>query len=254
MATDLVTSKKFRCGTTNGQLVRLRHISRVIGSGKNVLKVLKEEVVISKLEKILVKMGLKRLSTCFGRIIKACHRFLNGSLVSIILNGIPVGIAVLQDKGIGKNVMVQIANMVGCWIGEAVGGLIAGALSGVLVPLVVKVGGMLGFVAITEVTAGAIVGAAITGIGSFIGMIIGGLIGLGVYALTSYIRQKTTQTEFPSRLRLLSTEEDMCLLKSKLDYMYVPTNREVTKTLTKRDLEGPPLLKSKIEPQYRKMA
>ena len=229
-----------------GKLFMLRNIPKVVRTTRPVLRIMKEDMVMSRVEDLLKRMGLK---IGLRGIIGTCHRLLSGTLVSVVLNAVPIAFAVLQDAGIGQVTMIEIAKLAGGLIGDATGVLVAGAVSGILVPLVIKVGGMLG-VGITEVVAGAIVGAAIGGVGAIIGACVGALIAVGVHMLVSYIKkhldrpvvrrhQTFSGASFPLKSELAEQ-----FLKSTFPH---PDIKWEIRIPTKRELEGSPFLKQQHE-------
>ena len=181
-----LVAKDIHYANVPGKLFMLgRKIPSVASKIKPVLEVLKTQDIISRVEGLLKNMGVKM---GIRSIVRRCHQIIGGTLVSVVLSGIPIAFAVLQDGGIGKDAMIEIGELVGGLIGDAIGGLVAGALSGIVVPLVVEVGEMIGF-GITEIAACTIVGTAFCGVGAIIGTCVGGLIAVGVHLLVPYVKR-----------------------------------------------------------------
>jgi hypothetical protein len=242
MEVEKVTITDLNCG----KLFMLRNIPKVVRTTRPVLRIMKEDMVMSRVEDLLKRMGLK---IGLRGIIGTCHRLLSGTLVSVVLNAVPIAFAVLQDADIGQVTMIEIGNLVAGLIGDAIGVLVAGAVSGILVPLVIEVGGILGFEGITEVVAGTIVGAAIGGVGAIIGACVGALIAVGVHMLVSYIKKRDRpvvcrRQTFSGASLPLKNELAEQFLKSRFPH---PDIKWEIRIPTKRELEGSPFLKQQHE-------
>lgn len=174
------TPVDFHCAGTPGQLFIIRKVPSVVDS---IVRMTKENLVIPRVEKLLKELKWSVGVTAF---VRKCYQT-GGTLVSVTLGIFPIAFAVLQDKGLGKNAIMEIGSYVGGLIGEGIGGLVAGVLSGIVVPLVVEVAEMISL-GITEVIAGAIVGVGFGGVGAIIGACFGGLIAVGIRFFVSYVK------------------------------------------------------------------
>ena len=134
MTDESVIFKDFKCG----KLIFLRSISRFGPNVKHLLKIMTETMNIPMFETQLQKMGFG-LHTCtvyMRRIIENCYKFVSGTIVSVVLNSIPLLIAVVHDKGIGRSVLMEIGNTVGSLIGCTIRTLIVDAFGSLFVPLI----------------------------------------------------------------------------------------------------------------------
>ena len=238
MDAESIIDKDIHCANTSGKPFMLRKIPSMASKAKPLsLKMMDEDMAAAGVEGLLKRMGLKM---SIGSIVRKCYQ-IGGTLVSVVLNGLPIAFAVLQDKRVGKNAMMEIGNLVGGLIGEGIGGLVAGALSGIVVPLVIEVGGMIGL-GVTEVVAGTIVGAAFGGVGAIIGACVGGLVAVGVHYLVLYIKRKLQEDTPVCRDKALCGDTLPCkrdleekeFPKSRFCHLDVQWEKKIN---TKRELE-----------------
>ena len=214
-----------------GKLIYLRTIPR---GAKSALKFIKEATSKSGLEKLLEKMRLP--INFMKKVVKGCRKVMDGTIVSVVLDSIPLAIAIFQDKGIGRNVLMKIGKVIGSYIGSSIGTLIVDALESTLVPLMIEVGGIIAEVAQTAIV-GTIVGAAFGGIGAIIGGIVATLIGVGVLKVISYIKKKFCQHHPIHWVPYKCELDENHFLKSQVDHLPIQWENVEDRLPEKRELE-----------------
>ena len=229
----------------------MRYVGKASSMAGN--KIMKGDTSIPFLKTLLRNIGLPHILRRIKRFITKISKFPGGLIIGIALNSIPIIIAMLQDRGIGKSTLSEIGIIMGDFGGDAIGSLTYASIGGTIVPLVCKIGTVLGL-GITKIMACTIVGSAFCGVGAIIGAGIGSLLALGASALIFSAYRRAIESSFPC--------QKTCLRKSprpKISRRHELTRKQEPKLQNsakrvprKRELEKLPPPKIETEQHYYK--
>ena len=173
-------------------------------------------------------------------VIRKISKFPGGVIIGVALSAIPVIIAIVQDRGIGRNTFLEIGNIVGSYCGDVADTVLCTSLGGAAIQFVLKVGTLVGLT-VSKIFAGALIGMGFAGVGAIIGAAVGGLIALGAHAVIFKAYRKAIKQ---SKRR--QQKYKLCW-QGHSPSKHLHPKYTTACSLEKRKFDGPPICKGAID-------